>query len=621
MDFNFIKDTVFKTVEFNFDKEIEYYSNDGLYVSYDGDKAKIGATFESEFARGCFLLAMNISQGKNEFVIEEKRHFQDCGVMVDCSRNAVMKVEVVKKYINYLSCLGYNFLMLYTEDTYELDKRPRFGYLRGKYTKEELRDISAYGEKMGVEVIPCIQTLGHMEQYIKWAAGGTDPTGEKIGKIVDTSSVLLCDEEATYDFIEQAIKTCKEAYRTDRIHIGMDEADGVGMGAYLRKHGLQNRFEIMNNHLVRVLKICEKYDMKPMIWSDMYFRLATGGAYYRFNFEFPDWLREKIPDVQLVYWDYYHDMVSTYDKMFAKHYELSDNIAFAGIVGVCNSLLPTHDYVLSNSVAAIKSCLKQGVQTVFSTIWGDDGNEVNAMLSNPLLPVYSEYCYKGESCTEEDIANASEFLTKIKFEDARAMGSMSFIKNNELLNDMREIYGNDLMRGKRLFYCDILYDMSVNASSCDEIMAIYDSCGARMDELVKLNDRNRNDYRYASLIYKICSLKAEFVKNLRKEYKNGNKEYLQNVLNEKLPQLVKWYEELHMLHKKQWMEVYKPFGFEVLSFRYGGLVARVKDAADVIDQYLKGEIDKIDELEEEIIYNEESYPAFVNRLLSPSGQM
>lgn len=117
----------------------------------------------------------------------------------------------------------------------------------------------------------------------------------------------------------------------------------------------------MNKHLDRVLKICEKYDMKPMIWSDIYFRLATGGGYYRFDFEFPDWLRDEIPDVQIVYWDYYHDMVSTYDKMFAKHYELSDNITFAGIVGIYNSLLSSHDYVFSNSVAAIKSCLKQGV--------------------------------------------------------------------------------------------------------------------------------------------------------------------------------------------------------------------------------------------------------------------
>ena len=69
---------------------------------------------------------------------------------------------------------------------------------------------------------------------------------------------------------------------------------------------------------------------------------------------------------------------------------------------------------------------------------------------------------------------------------------------------------------------------------------------------------------------------------------------MQNVLDEKLPQLIAWYDKLHMLHKKQWMEVYKPFGFEVLSFRYGGLIARVKDAMDVIEKYLRNEIEKID---------------------------
>ena len=46
------------------------------------------------------------------------------GVMLDCSRNAVLKPEAVKRYIDILSRLGYNSLMLYTEDTYEVDNQP-----------------------------------------------------------------------------------------------------------------------------------------------------------------------------------------------------------------------------------------------------------------------------------------------------------------------------------------------------------------------------------------------------------------------------------------------------------------------------------------------------------------
>lgn len=63
------------------------------------------------------------------------------GVMVDCSRNAVMTVDIVKKFIDALSKMGYNMLMLYTEDTYEVDNQPWFGYLRGRYSKDEMKEI------------------------------------------------------------------------------------------------------------------------------------------------------------------------------------------------------------------------------------------------------------------------------------------------------------------------------------------------------------------------------------------------------------------------------------------------------------------------------------------------
>lgn len=619
MDYLFIKENVFNTVDFIFDGEIEFFSSDSICVSYDGKKARIGATTPSGIARGCMLLALNITQGKETFDIKQTPRFESLGLMLDCSRNGVMKVSALKRYINFLSSLGYTFLMLYTEDTYELDNRPMFGYLRGRYTKEELREVAEYGDTMGIEVIPCIQTLGHMEQYLKWSkSGGPDYTGEKILAMKDTSSVLLCDEDETYKFIEQIIKTCAEVYKTGKIHIGMDEAHDLGLGRHLRKHGFENRFDIMCRHLKKVVEICEKYDMRPMMWSDMFFRLGTG-TYYRYNFDFPETLKENIPDVEIVYWDYYHDRESTYDNMFKKHYELSQNIAFAGGTGCYHGFLPAHDYSMLNSVAALKSCLKHGVKTVFTTIWGDDGNETNALLANSHLAVYSEYCYMGEKCTDKHIARVSEFLTKIRFEDAAKLGNLSFLKNNELLDGNRELYGNDMLIGKRLFYSDILYDMSVNASSCDEIMSVYDSCAERMAELEAKQDVNCDTYHYAYLLYRICSRKAELVKNLRKSYMEGNIQYLREVALENLPELAGWYKELRGCHKRQWMEVYKPFGFEVLGFRYGGVISRVEDARERILDYVEGKIDIIEELEEEIMYNEETFPATVCDLISPSG--
>lgn len=66
--------------------------------------------------------------------MDNKICFRRFGTMLDCSRNAVMSVNSLKKWIDITADLGYNTLLLYTEDTYELDDNPYFGYMRGRYT-------------------------------------------------------------------------------------------------------------------------------------------------------------------------------------------------------------------------------------------------------------------------------------------------------------------------------------------------------------------------------------------------------------------------------------------------------------------------------------------------------
>ena len=74
------------------------------------------------------------------------------GVMMDCSRNGVMTVKAVKEYADILKKMGYDTLMLYTEDTYEVDGEPFFGYLRGRYSKEEIKEMDAYCNSIGMKV-------------------------------------------------------------------------------------------------------------------------------------------------------------------------------------------------------------------------------------------------------------------------------------------------------------------------------------------------------------------------------------------------------------------------------------------------------------------------------------
>lgn len=76
------------------------------------------------------------------------------GVMIDCSRDAVMTVDKLKDFITILAKFGYDSVQLYTEDTYEIDGEPYFGYMRGRYTQEEIRTLGKFCRKPGVELIP-----------------------------------------------------------------------------------------------------------------------------------------------------------------------------------------------------------------------------------------------------------------------------------------------------------------------------------------------------------------------------------------------------------------------------------------------------------------------------------
>lgn len=181
--------------------------------------------------------------------MEKAATFNRLGIMLDCSRNAVMNVPSLKKWIDIISDLGYNTLMLYTEDTYEVDHHPYFGYLRGRYSQKELREIDDYAHEKGIELIPAIQTLAHLHSIFRWPA---------YRNINDCDDILLAEEEKTYGLIEDIFASLEKTLRTRTVNIGMDEAHMLGRGKYQDIHGFENRFDILLKHLKRVAEIAEQ---------------------------------------------------------------------------------------------------------------------------------------------------------------------------------------------------------------------------------------------------------------------------------------------------------------------------------------------------------------------------
>ena len=307
------------------------------------------------------------------------------GVMLDCSRNAVMSVAELKNFILTLKKTGYNCLQLYTEDTYEIEGEPQFGYRRGKYTKAELKEIDAFAKKNGVELMPCIQTLAHLNQIFRYP---------KYQKINDANDILLVDDERTYALIEKMIATCAECFTSRNIHIGMDEAHWLCRGRYFDLHGASNRFNVLLRHLSRVSQIAEKYGFKPMMWSDMFFCIAGKGEYYHKK-KIPRPVMEKVPEnVQLVYWDYYNENPEIVDCMIEHHLDFKRNVWIAGGAWKWRGFESDNRKSLSQTKVLLCSAKKQGVNNILLTMWGDNGGECSPYAVLPSL-VYAAECAKG----------------------------------------------------------------------------------------------------------------------------------------------------------------------------------------------------------------------------------
>lgn len=527
------------------------------------------------------------------------------GVMVDCSRNGVMNVTTVKRFIDTIKKMGYNMLMLYTEDTYEVDNQPRFGYLRGRYSKEEMKEIAAYGEEQGVELIPCIQTLAHLNQYLRWS---------EVAAVKDVNDILLIDEPKTYELIEDMFSTLRQCFKTNKIHIGMDEAHMVGLGKFLDKNGFQNRFEILSRHLHRVAELAKKYDFEPMMWSDMFFRLANNGNYYVGD---PNIITDEIvkcvPDnVELVFWNYYDKNEKAYSNMLEAHKRFNKPIWFAGGVWTWTGFTPHNKVSEAVTKPAVDACREANVENVFFTSWGDNGAETSTFAVLPAL-FYAAELYRGND-DKELIKQRFEELFGIAYDDFCKLDLPAGVGPNGIdcadCPDKMMLYKDPF-----LGYYDAL--ITDGRAEAEEYSKIAEQLKPFAD-----NPEYGHLFKSAAALCEVLSVKVDLGLRTRAAYKSGDKEALKQLI-EDYKLCAEKIEAFHLAFRSSWMKEKKPHGFDVQDIRLGGLLKRLESCRQRIEGYLSGEFDSIPELCEELLpypenhrrnRNSYSFTATVNML-------
>ena len=550
-----------------------------LAVKLDGKNA--GITYGGglcRFNRALAILAGWVKEGKSAGTIVENPLFHNNGAMIDMSRNAVMNVKTVKFMMRKMALMGMNTYMLYTEDTYEIDKRPYFGYMRGRYTKEEIREMDAYAIKLGIELIPCIQLLGHLATHLKWAAAAS---------YKDTARALLVGEKATYDLVDDMLKNIAECFTSRRLHMGMDETHDLGTGTYLEKYGYRERRDLYLEHLKKVTEIAKFYGFKPMMWSDMFFRLAGKGLErygdYDMRVEMTEEIGKLVPEgIQQVFWDYYHPDEEFYAVNIEKHKRyLTEDIMFAGGVWLWSSHAPHYGRSLRNTIPALDACRKAGVKEVLGTVWLN-GSEACLVMSLAGLAWYADYDYRG-GYDPEGVKECFRFSCDAEYDD--------FIRCEQVEHPDH----GDLSTSRAFLYTDPLAGLMDKQIEGLDTQSYYK---ALTPELQKAAEGKGEFAPAIDVIVKLSAFlenKADLGVRLNAAYDAGEKEALAalakecDVAMEKLT-------ALKDCHRAAWMRYNKAFGWEVHDIRYGGIMNRLATAKYLVQAYLAGEIEEIEEL-------------------------
>lgn len=556
-----------------------------IFIKKEMDKIKVTLPKEGYIFRAMTHI---ISRFENTYTYEEPIKFDTCGVMFDVSQaNSLLNAKSCKLMLKLLSGMGYNMFMLYMEDCYVIDDEPYFGYMRPKYTYSDLKELDDYAYSLGIEMVPCIQTLGHLTDALK--------RDYPYGDFKDDDTTLLVGDGRTYELIEKMIKTASAPFRTKRIHIGLDEAFLLGQGKYLMKNGYRDKSEIMQEHLKKVYAITEKYNLKPMMWGDMFFRAKTkNNDYYNLDIMFDESDRlTDFPNLTPIYWDYYQYDSNFYEAMLQKTRELGNDVIFAGCSRNVRTFAAHHTKSVITTNPALTACKKIGVKEVFTTVWGDDNRESSAFTVLPDLMHFAEHGFMDEI---PDEARCAQRFLECTHESYEAFISISALDEIPGYNKPNV---DNLSPSKIIIWQDILLGI-VDKDLGDfdfephykELTKYFEKCKSESNHFYMLFD-------FYEKVSRVLELKSGIGRKLASAYKSGDRKFLAYAVKNILPDLYGRLKELHYIHRKLFMKCHKPVGWEILDIRYGGAIQRIDTAIDRIKSYLDEKCNRLEELEEQ----------------------
>ena len=553
---------------------------EALRITLEGDICRIGFRERIHLFRALGILREN--GGKSPINYTEKMYIPGIGVMIDASRNSVPAPGFLRDVLDRMALMGLNCLILYMEDVYELEGEPRFGYMRGGYTREQLRQLDDYAHPYGISIVASIQVLGHLEKVLRFP---------EYASLQDSPSCLLVGEEKTYELIGKMLQTIGQCLRSRMVIVGMDETHGLGEGRYRQKNGVRRPLDIFLEHLQRVHALARESGLEIALYSDMLFSYSSPRHVYLDPEEAPDpEICARLPeDAGLIYWDYYSRDPSLLNGMMKRHRDTGRAI-YAGPLLSVSSFCVNYPFTFRTAEPALEAVKKYQIPMAYGCLWHDDGAECCDWLGLLGMQYYAESAYREDSVGREVLDARFAACTGLRagwFADAAFLDAIpcSNPENRWPPNPSKYLLWQDPLEG--------LYDGDLRGLGLDEH---YGKTAERLEADMEEAGEEGWFLQVPLLLAKVLHVKTALGERLHLHYKDKDRAALQKDA-EQLEVLLDRVNELRIAHRKQWMTTCSPFGWSRLELRYGGLTARIETACHRLGRYLDGSLSELPELE------------------------
>jgi len=272
------------------------------------------------------------------------------GVMIDMSHGALLTEEEIKRQLDFLARWKENQYYFYNEASIALDGYPLLNP-GGRFTKEQIRRIIAYGHERHIDVIPCLELYGHMHDLLrieKYSDLAPLPHGGEFNPANPKVLPLLAD------WVEQFAQLFPSPF----VHIGFDETWEIERAAKEQGAGATPA-KLFVRQLGNVARLFQEHGKHVMLWGDI-------------PIKYPEILAELPPGLIVVAWEYdprdpeYKRWMEPISARHLPHF-------IASGVNSWDEIAPDFPLAFENIDTFLAAGRKSHTLGLMNTVWSDDG--------------------------------------------------------------------------------------------------------------------------------------------------------------------------------------------------------------------------------------------------------